>query len=63
MKKTAKQSDVSEEGIQYVKKQDLSNLETFLDTSGMDELYPFSFEELPDHIESCLLYTSDAADE
>ncbi|MDN5652795.1 MAG: DUF87 domain-containing protein, partial [Lactococcus lactis] len=52
MKKTAKQSDVSEEGIQYVKKQDLSNLETFLDTSGMDELYPFSFEELPDRIES-----------
>ena len=52
MKKTAKQSDVSEEGIQYVEKQDLSNLETFLDTSGMDELYPFSFEELPDRIES-----------
>ena len=35
MKKTAKQSDVSEEGIQYVKKQDLSNLETFLDTSDI----------------------------
>ena len=52
MKKTAKQVDISEEGIQYVEKQDLSNLETFLDTSGMDELYPFSFEELPDRIES-----------
>lgn len=32
MKKTAKQVDISEEGIQYVEKQDLSNLETFLDT-------------------------------
>ena len=48
MKKTAKQVDISEEGIQYVEKQDLSNLETFLDTSGMDEaVTPFHLKNYP----------------
>lgn len=34
------------------KKDELSNLDQFLDTSSLDEIYPFSWEEQPTHIES-----------
>src|SRR5699024_6861065 len=32
--------------------EDLSNLDEFLDRNSLDDVYPFSFEEFPDHIES-----------
>src|SRR5699024_4911036 len=31
---------------------DISNLENFLDTSSVNSVFPFSWEEFPDHIES-----------
>lgn len=32
--------------------EDLRNLDEFLDRTSLDAIYPFSFEEFPDHIES-----------
>ena len=35
-----------------VPSEDLRNLDEFLDRTSLDAIYPFSFEEFPDHIES-----------
>src|SRR5690625_1323504 len=42
-----------EETNQYgIEEKDISNLENFLDTSSINSVFPFSWEEFPDHIES-----------
>ncbi|MEC0835128.1 conjugal transfer protein, partial [Bacillus atrophaeus] len=33
-------------------KEDLTNIDQFLDGSSLDDIYPFSFEEKPSYIES-----------
>lgn len=42
--------ETNQYGIEEEK--DISNLENFLDTSSIDSVFPFSWEEFPDHIES-----------
>lgn len=42
----------TDDANESVKKDDLSNIDKFLDGSSLDEIYPFSWEEHPTHIES-----------
>lgn len=42
----------TDDANESVEKDDLSNIDKFLDGSSLDEIYPFSWEENPTHIES-----------
>src|SRR5699024_9562494 len=48
--KEINQEETNQYGIEEEK--DISNLENFLDTSSINSVFPFSWEEFPDHIES-----------
>lgn len=48
--KEINQEETNQYGIEEEK--DISNLENFLDTSSVNSVFPFSWEEFPDHIES-----------
>jgi len=48
--KKINQEETNQYGIEEEK--DISNLENFLDTSSVNSVFPFSWEEFPDHIES-----------
>lgn len=49
-KEVEEQDDTDEFGVD--KSQDISNLDDFLDSESINGVYPFSWEEFPDHIES-----------
>ncbi|PZD84272.1 conjugal transfer protein, partial [Bacilli bacterium] len=50
LRPTQKKNDKAEETL--VPKEDLSNIDQFLDGSSLDDIYPFSWQENPSHIES-----------
>lgn len=47
-----KQKELEEFELDFEKDEDVSNIDEFLDTSSVEAIYPFSWEEFPDHIES-----------
>lgn len=52
---TKKKAKEKEEEL--IPKEDLSNIDLFLDGSSLDEIYPFSWEEKPSYIESGTNFT------
>lgn len=50
--KAKEPSEVEEDEFGIEKTPDISNLDDFLDTTSIQGIYPFSWEEFPDHIES-----------
>ena len=50
--KKKKEVEVKEYPFELEERIDLSELATVLDTTGVDSIYPFSWEEFPDHIQS-----------
>ncbi|GEQ33598.1 conjugal transfer protein [Marinilactibacillus psychrotolerans] len=51
-KNKQKEKELDEFELDFEKDEDVSNIDEFLDTSSVEAIYPFSWEEFPDHIES-----------
>lgn len=47
-----KEKELEEFELDFEKDEDVSNIDEYLDTSSIEAIYPFSWEEFPDHIES-----------
>lgn len=47
-----KEKELKEFELDFEKDEDVSNIDEYLDTSSIEAIYPFSWEEFPDHIES-----------
>ena len=50
--KKQEKEDIKEYPFEVEERIDLSELDTVLDTTDVDSIYPFSWEEYPDHIQS-----------
>lgn len=47
-----KEKELEKFELDFEKDEDVSNIDEYLDTSSIEAIYPFSWEEFPDHIES-----------